>query len=55
MAPFWRKGIKAMIASDAQKYLPYLENAHDNLQQLLDDLSCDYHFNRLNKLGQLCY
>ena len=44
MAPFWRKGIKAMITSQAQKYLPYLENAHDNLQQLLDDLACDYHF-----------
>ena len=25
MAPFWRKGIKAMITSQAQKYLPYLE------------------------------
>lgn len=44
MAPFWRKGIKAMITSQAQKYLPYLENAHDNLQQLLDDLACNYHF-----------
>lgn len=44
MAPFWRKGIKTMIASEAQKYLPHLENAHDHLQQFLDNLADDYHF-----------
>ena len=45
MAPFWRKGIKAMLTSQAQKYLPHLENAHEKLQQhLLDGLACDYQF-----------
>ena len=44
MAPFWRKGIEAMMTSQAQNYLPYLENTHNKLQQLLDDLSDDYQF-----------
>ena len=44
MAPFWRKGIKAMMTSQAQNYLPYLENTHNKLQQLLDDLADDYQF-----------
>lgn len=44
LAPFWRKGITAMLASQAQKYLPHLEEAHENLQGLLDHLAEDYHF-----------
>ena len=33
-----------MLASQAQKYLPHLEEAHENLQGLLDHLAEDYHF-----------
>lgn len=44
MAPFWRKGMEAFIASQAYNYLPCLTDSQEKLQSLLDDFAADFCF-----------
>ncbi|EMC06709.1 CCA tRNA nucleotidyltransferase [Streptococcus mutans] len=43
-APYWRKGINCLIASQAYDYLPLLQSTADKWQQLLTDLPEDFTF-----------
>lgn len=43
LAPFWRKGLKGVIASQSYQYLPLLQNSQLSLEKLFQ-LSMDYTF-----------
>ncbi|MGT2948023.1 CCA tRNA nucleotidyltransferase [Streptococcus devriesei] len=43
-APFWRKGIAYLLASQAYNHLPLLENSAENWQRLLSDLPEGFRF-----------
>ena len=43
LAPFWRKGLEALIASGAYDYLPDMAGSEDKLQHLFD-LTIDFTF-----------
>lgn len=44
MAPYWRKGLLALLASQAQLYLPELAHSQEKLQILLEQLADNYQF-----------
>ncbi len=43
LAPFWRKGLEGLIASQSYPYLPLLKNARDSLEKFFD-FAMDYTF-----------
>ena len=43
LAPFWRKGLEGVIASQSYQYLPLLQNSQLSLEKLFQ-LSMDYTF-----------
>ena len=43
LAPFWRKGLEGVIASQSYQYLPLLQNSQSSLEKLFQ-LSMDYTF-----------
>lgn len=44
MAPFWRKGLSALMTSQAQDYLPHMRHSHGKLQSFLDDTEQSFRF-----------
>ncbi|WP_161980508.1 CCA tRNA nucleotidyltransferase [Streptococcus sp. S784/96/1] len=44
MAPFWRKGIKALQATEAYNYLPDLVGTFEKWQSFLDSIAEDFRF-----------
>ena len=43
LAPYWRKGLEGVIASQSYQYLPLLQNSQSSLEKLFQ-LSMDYTF-----------
>ena len=54
LAPFWRKGLEALLTSGAIEFLPDLKGSRAKLERLFD-LASDFRFSASDRLGQPFY